>query len=393
MPPFANDQPAAPPRHLLCVVAARPNFMKMAPLLAALSRLAPAPKLTLLHTGQHYDAVMNSDFFTALDLAPPDINLEVGSGSHAGQTADVMRRFDPVLERLRPDAVLLVGDVNSTLACALVAAKRAIPVLHVEAGLRSGDRSMPEELNRIVTDQLSALLFVSEPAGVTNLAREGIAASAVHLVGNVMIDSLRRQLPHAVPLADILAAAGQPAFLDQASGHAVLTLHRPSNVDAGATLAGLLATVAELSATLPLIFPLHPRTRAMLEQHGLLAMLHQPGLLLLPPLGYLEMLGLMRNATLVLTDSGGVQEETTALGVPCLTLRNNTERPITVELGSNTVVGCERGPILALCRAILAGHGKTGVVPALWDGKAAPRIATIIGAWLGTLPAALAATS
>lgn len=367
--------PSRPPR-IVCVVAARPNLMKMAPLLAALRRLEPAVALTLVHTGQHYDAAMNAQYFAALGLPQPDLNLGVGSGSHAWQTAEVMRRFEPLLERDPPVAVLVVGDVNSTLACALVAAKLAIPVLHVEAGLRSFERAMPEEINRVLTDQLSELLFTSEPCGRDNLLREGVAAERIHFTGNVMIDSLQSQLAHAVPLTQ---TARDPAFQH---GHALLTLHRPANVDHRERLDALLGAIAAIAERIPVIFPVHPRTRVMLDRFALNGRLDHPRILLLPPAGYLEMLGLMQGATLVLTDSGGVQEETTALGVPCLTLRDNTERPVTISAGSNTLAGHDPAVILALCEQILRGGGKTGKIPPLWDGHAAERIAAVIGHWL-----------
>ena len=376
------DQRTSPPHHIVCVVAARPNFMKMAPILAALRQVTPALRLTLVHTGQHYDAAMNAQFFDALGMAAPDVNLGVGSGSHAQQTADVMKRFEPVLDQDRPSAVLVVGDVNSTLACALVAAKKGIAVIHVEAGLRSFDRTMPEEINRLLTDQLSDLLFTSEPCGRDNLLREGYPESKLHFVGNVMIDSLQRQLAHAVPVAQIVANAARPDFLQAERGYAVLTLHRPSNVDDMSRLRTLLEAVVTLSAQVPVIFPIHPRTGAMLQQFGLNHLLDIPAILTLPPLGYLAMLGLMKDARLVLTDSGGIQEETTALGVPCLTLRDNTERPITVSEGSNTIAGHDPAVILALCDEIFRSGGKTGKTPRLWDGQAATRIAATIGAWL-----------
>ena len=379
MPPSA---PSAIEHHIVCVVAARPNFMKMAPILQALKQVRPALRLTLVHTGQHYDAAMNTQYFEALGMAVPDVNLGVGSGSHAMQTAEVMRRFEPVLDLDRPCAVLVVGDVNSTLACALVAAKKGIAVIHVEAGLRSFDRSMPEEINRLLTDQLSDLMFTSEPCAQENLLREGHAESKLHHVGNVMIDSLRNQLADAIPVAHIVAASTRPDFLQGGRGHALLTLHRPSNVDDPHRLASLIATIAHLSATLPVIFPVHPRTRAMLQQFGLERDLEIDTILTLPPQGYLHMLGLMQQARMVLTDSGGVQEETTALGVPCITLRSNTERPITVTEGSNTIAGHEPGLILSLCNDILRFGGKAGHIPPLWDGQAATRIAVIIKAWL-----------
>lgn len=369
------------PLHLVCVVAARPNYMKMAPILAALARLRPAPRLTLVHTGQHYDADMNSSFFAALAMPAPDLNLAVGSASHAQQTADVMRRFEPVLEQLAPSAVLVVGDVNSTLGCALVAAKMRIAVLHVEAGLRSFDRAMPEEINRVLTDQLSTLLFTSEQAGNSNLLREGVAPERIHFVGNVMIDTLLQRLPTAIAAHQTLAEAGFDPLLGQPQRYAVLTLHRPSNVDQPQRLRALISTMGELAQRLPLLFTVHPRTRAMLERSGLQAGLAAPGLICLPPLGYLEMLGLMKDARLVLTDSGGVQEETTALGVPCLTLRDNTERPVTVNEGSNALAGREPATILALCDDILRHGGKRGRIPQFWDGHAAERIAAAIALW------------
>lgn len=368
---------------ILCVVGARPNFMKMAPIMAALADLRPLPALSLVHTGQHYDAVMNHQYFAALGIPQPDINLEVGSGSHAIQTAEVMRRFEPVLDAKPPSAVLVVGDVNSTLACALVAAKKGIPVIHVEAGLRSFDRAMPEEINRILTDQISDLLFITESSGRANLLREGIAESRIHFVGNVMIDTLRRNLERAVPLPQILKDAGREDFLGGNAGYAVLTLHRPSNVDDPAILRTLLETVLKISRKLPVIFPMHPRTRAMMEKFGLEGMLEVPELLLLPPMGYLEMLGLMKDARVMLTDSGGIQEETTALGVPCITLRNNTERPITVDEGTNTIAGQDPVKILAAFDEIMRSGGKAGRIPEFWDGLASIRIATAIHEWLG----------
>jgi len=367
---------------ILCVVGARPNFMKMAPIMAALADLRPPLALRLVHTGQHYDAVMNHQYFEALGIPQPDINLEVGSGSHAIQTAEVMRRFEPVLDAQPPSAVLVVGDVNSTLACALVAAKKGVPVIHVEAGLRSFDRAMPEEINRILTDQISDLLFITERNGHTNLLREGIAESRIHFVGNVMIDTLRRNLERAVPLSQILKDAGREDFLADNAGYAVLTLHRPSNVDDPAILRTLLETVLKISHKLPVIFPMHPRTRAMIERFGLEEMLDVPELLLLPPMGYLEMLGLMKDARVMLTDSGGIQEETTALGVPCITLRNNTERPITVEEGTNTIAGQDPVKILAAFNEIMRSGGKAGRVPEFWDGQASIRIASAIHEWL-----------
>jgi len=365
---------------IVCVVGARPNFMKIAPLMAALV-VAPRPlSVRLVHTGQHYDVAMNQRFFEQLGIPTPDLDLEVGSATHAVQTAEIMRRFEPVLEAEQPVAVLVVGDGNSTLACALVAAKKGVAVIHVEAGLRSFDRTMPEEINRVLTDQLSDLLFTTERHALNNLKREGIDPARVHFVGNVMIDTLLASLKQAVPAEQTLAAAAEPAaFLRQ--GYGVLTLHRPANVDQPAVLEPLLRVIGEISATLPLVFPLHPRTRAKLDQAGLNRLLNTPQILCLPPLGYLEMLGLMAKARLVLTDSGGIQEETTALGVPCLTLRDNTERPVTVEQGTNTLVGSRPERLRRAVQEVLATGGKAGRVPELWDGHAASRIAAIIAGW------------
>ena len=362
-------------RTIVCVVGARPNYMKAAPIVAALAerrRLTPL----LVHTGQHYDPEMNDTFFAELGLPAPDVNLEVGSGSHAVQTAQVMIRFEPVLDRAPDPVVLVVGDVNSTLACALVAAKKGVPVVHVEAGLRSRDRTMPEEVNRILTDQLSDLLFTTERTAEDNLRAEGIDPARVRFVGNVMIDSLRANLGRATPPADTLAAVGR-ALPDR---FALATLHRPANVDDPAVLGRLLDSLARIGADLPVVLPLHPRTRARVAAAGLDARLDGRALLALGPLPYLAMLGLMASARLVLTDSGGIQEETTALGVPCLTLRDNTERPVTVDLGTNTLVGRDPARIEAEAAAVLAGGGKAGRIPELWDGQAAPRIVAALDA-------------
>ncbi len=377
-----NQPSTTPASSILCVVGARPNFMKMAPIIAALSALTPRVEVKLVHTGQHYDVAMNHQYFAALGIPDPDINLEVGSGSHAIQTADVMRRFEPALDDVKPTAVLVVGDVNSTIACALVATKKGVPVIHVEAGLRSFDRAMPEEINRVLTDQMSDLLFTTEESGRDNLLREGIDDRRIHFVGNVMIDTLRRNLDRAIPTATIAADAGRPGFGSDARGYAILTLHRPSNVDDRAILESLLQTAAQISQRTPVIFPLHPRTRATIEKFGLDGLLDSPDILLLPPMGYLEMLGLMKDARVVLTDSGGIQEETTALGVPCITLRNNTERPITVDEGTNTIAGQDPARIMSIYEDLLQGGGKAGRVPQFWDGRAAERIAATIADWI-----------
>jgi UDP-N-acetylglucosamine 2-epimerase (non-hydrolysing) len=375
------------PGPILCVVGARPNFMKMAPLLAAFARRPGLPRTVLVHTGQHYDVALSDRLFADLRLPEPDLNLEVGSASHAVQTAEILRRFEPVLERERASLVIVVGDVNSTLACSLVAVKRGVPVAHVEAGLRSFDRSMPEEINRLLTDQIAELLYTTERTAAENLAREGVPAERVVFVGNVMIDSLRANLPRAVPPAETLARAGRPA----PSRFGLVTLHRPSNVDHPDALGEALALLRDVSERLPLVCPLHPRTQANIDRFGLRSALETPQIAVLPPQGYLETLGLMANAVVVLTDSGGIQEETTALGVPCLTLRENTERPITVAQGTNTIVGRDRALARRRVDEVLAGGGKRGRAPELWDGNAAERIADHLAGWYARRHAAIGA--
>lgn len=356
------------PIPVLVVAGARPNFMKVAPLLREM-RARPGFAPCLVHTGQHYDAAMSDAFFRDLGIPEPDVNLGVGSGTHATQTAEVLRKIEPVLVERRPAAVVVVGDVNSTLAATIAAVKLGIPVAHVEAGLRSFDRSMPEEINRIMTDSVSHWLFTSEPSGTENLLREGIAAERIHFVGNVMIDTLLANLERARSAAP-LAALGL-----EAGGYALLTLHRPSNVDDPERLGRLFAVLEEIHRELPVVFPVHPRTRASIETRlgG-----RAPKLRLVEPLGYLEFLGLSASARLVLTDSGGVQEETTALGIPCLTLRESTERPITVTEGTNVLVGSDPAKIRSEARRILDGGGRRGRLPALWDGRAAARIADVL---------------
>ena len=368
---------------LTCVVGARPNYMKMAPLIRAFAKQEGLPGVVLVHTGQHYDVAMNERLFADLALPAPDINLEVGSATHAVQTAEIMRRFEPVVDELKPSCVIVVGDVNSTLACSLVASKKRTPVAHVEAGLRSYDREMPEEINRVLTDQIADILYTTEQEAAANLAREGIDAARVQFVGNVMIDSLLQHRARAVAPAETLARAGADAAIaERAAGFGVVTLHRPSNVDSLDALAEALAVLRDVAARLPLVWPVHPRARANIERFGFAAMLASARITMLEPQGYLEMLGLLANARLVLTDSGGIQEESTALSVPCLTMRENTERPITVTEGTNTLVGRDRARAVECVDEILRTGGKRGRVPQLWDGHAAARIAAHLQEWL-----------
>lgn len=353
---------------IVVVAGARPNFMKVAPLMWELGRRLDV-YTCLVHTGQHYGEKMSQLFFQELGIPRPDVNLEVGSGSHAVQTAEVMRRFEPVVLEHQPDLVLVVGDVNSTLACALTAVKLGVPVAHVEAGLRSFDRSMPEEINRVLTDAISEWLFVSERAGVENLRREGIPDARIHFVGNVMIDSLlaRKAESERSTILDRLDIAR--------NGYAVLTLHRPANVDDPAAFARLLGAVERLRRELPIVFPVHPRTRKAFSglREGLL---HD--ICLTDPLGYLDFLKLMANARLVLTDSGGIQEETTFLGVPCLTLRESTERPVTIREGTNRLVGLDPERIVSEGLTVLSTPPIAATIPELWDGHAAARIVSTL---------------
>ncbi len=360
---------------VMCIVGARPNFMKIAPIIEAFRQYRDM-RAPLVHTGQHYDRAMRDVMFEQLGIPEPDVDLGVGSGTHAVQTAEIMKRFEPVLDERRPDAVLLVGDVNSTIACALVAAKKDIPVIHVEAGLRSYDRRMPEEINRVLTDQISTLLFTTERGAHANLEREGIDAARIHFVGNVMIDSLRANLSRAVLPEEVFPDA------PLTRGYALVTMHRPSNVDDPEILRSMLTVLSRISGELPIIFPVHPRTQNRIDELGLRALIESPRIRLTRPLGYLEMLGAMARARVVLTDSGGIQEETTALGVPCLTLRENTERPITVEQGTNTVVGTQPAVIWREFENTLRTGGKAGRTPELWDGRAAPRIVEAIRDWM-----------
>jgi UDP-N-acetylglucosamine 2-epimerase (non-hydrolysing) len=349
--------------HILHVVGARPNFMKVAPVMRALAQISGC-KQTLVHTGQHYDVNMSDVFFQQLAVPAPDFNLAVGSGSHAKQTAEIMSRFEDVVLQSKPDIVLVYGDVNSTVAAALVCAKLLIPVGHVEAGLRSFDRAMPEEINRLVTDQLSDLLFTPSEDGNVNLEREGIAAEKVHLVGNVMIDTLLHLLPAAI-------AAGKDGLPDR---YALVTLHRPSNVDDPAVLKSILTSLLEVNDRLAIVFPVHPRTRQRITEFGLPV----EKLRLVDPLPYIEFLARQRLATVVITDSGGIQEETTYLQVPCITLRNNTERPVTVALGTNVLVGNDMERLGTELRKVLDGKTQKGSIPPLWDGNAGERIAGVL---------------
>ena len=352
------------------VVGARPNFMKVAPIVAAMEQRSDRFQPLVVHTGQHYDAAMSDSFFLDLNLPQPDVHLGVGSASHAAQTAAVMERFEPVVLQEKPDWVLVVGDVNSTLACALVCVKLGVKVAHVEAGLRSRDRTMPEEINRLLTDQIADLLLTPSHDADANLLAEGIPAERIRLVGNVMIDSLFQNLERArqSQVRNELGVAG--------ADYAVLTLHRPSNVDNETTFGQILSALETIAQTVPVIFPVHPRTRKTIAELGLSERVAAiKSLRLIDPLGYLDFLSLYSNACLVLTDSGGIQEETTALGIPCLTLRENTERPITVELGTNVVVGTDTTRIVTAARAALNGSAKRSTQPVpLWDGHASERI-------------------
>ena len=378
---------------LLHVVGARPNFMKVAPVMAVMAQ-RPDVHQTLVHTGQHYDANMSRVFLQQLGIPEPDINLEVGSGSHAQQTAQIMTDFEPIVLEQKPDLVLVYGDVNSTLAAALVCAKTLIPVGHVEAGLRSFDRTMPEEINRLLTDQIADLLFTPSADANENLLREGIAPERIHLVGNVMIDTLVRLLPKALERWNIgtpvLSAVEGLEHWDE-QRYALVTLHRPSNVDAPGILCKIMDVLADIGHNFPVIFPIHPRTRQRILDLNLQPAILRPSsgqacnLQLVEPLSYLDFLALQRHATLVITDSGGIQEETTYMGVPCLTMRENTERPVTITLGTNTLVGQDMERLRAEVERILAGDGKQGQIPPLWDGRAAERIADVIMTYLGLL--------
>jgi len=357
---------------ILNIVGARPNFMKMAPIIDAMNKVPDKITHLLLHTGQHYDKKMSKSFFDDLGMPKPDIDLGVGSGSHAEQTAKIMVAFEKVCFTEKPDLVIVVGDVNSTMACTITAKKLGIKVAHVEAGLRSRDMDMPEEINRLCTDVLCDYLFTTDRLANDNLRSEGIAEEKIVFVGNVMIDTLLKQRAQADKL-DVMQRLGL-----ESGKYATLTMHRPSNVDDKQTLEGILVALSQIAQELPIVFPIHPRTRKMVEQFELMHYLNGgdrvEGIWLTEPLGYLEFLHLNMKAKVVLTDSGGLQEETTVLGVPCITMRHNTERPITCEVGTNVIVGNSPDKILSAARTVIAGQGKKGDIPEKWDGRAAERI-------------------
>jgi len=363
------------PLRVACIAGARPNFMKIAPIMRALDASSSLEGM-IVHTGQHYDRNMSEVFFRELGIPEPAINLEVGSSTQGTQTGRIMVAFDEVFEDVDPDLVLVVGDVNSTLACALVSRHRQVPVAHVEAGLRSFDETMPEETNRVLTDRISDLLFTTEPSAAENLEREGIPAARVHYAGNTMIDTLAHMLPR-IEATETLEGLGiRPPY-------GLVTFHRPSNVDRADLLQRLTSLLVERSRRIPLVFPVHPRTRKRLVELDLWGSLEAaPGLLLLEPLPYTRFMGLVRESTFVLTDSGGIQEETTWLGIPCLTQRTSTERPITVDEGTNTLLGDDLEATERAIDRILAGEYETGSRPSLWDGHAAERIVAVIESWL-----------
>jgi UDP-N-acetylglucosamine 2-epimerase (non-hydrolysing) len=355
-------------KKIISVVGARPNFMKVAPLHKEFCK-SPAIDHRIVHTGQHYDANMSKIFFEDLGLPQPDIYLGIGSGSHAVQTARIMIEFEQVIIREKPDLVIVVGDVNSTAACSFVCSKLGVKVAHVEAGLRSFDRTMPEEINRLVTDAIADYLFVSEPSGVENLKKEGVPEEKIFFTGNVMIDSLIAFLPKA------RTSVIHRDLSVQHNTYALVTLHRPSNVDRKESLEPLVGLLQQIAGKLPVVFPVHPRTRKMMEEHQLLSVLTESNhIRLCEPLGYLDFLALLASAKLVITDSGGIQEETTYLGIPCLTMRENTERPVTVTHGTNQLMGNDYGLVIKETEKIAKGDFKHGTIPELWDGNAAGRI-------------------
>lgn len=365
-------------KKVMMVCGARPNFMKIAPVLKAMKRRTGLSHY-LVHTGQHYDEKMSGSFFSDLGIPEPDVDLGVGSGSHAAQTARIMVEFETVCEREKPDLVVVVGDVNSTMACAIVAKKLWIPVAHIEGGLRSGDMRMPEEINRLVTDSITDLFFTTDPDANANLRREGVPAERVHFSGNVMIDTLLENVERAERESDVLERLGL-----KDKEYAFLTLHRPSNVDDPGVLTGLLDVIGYIQERVKLVFPVHPRTLGRIEAYGLRPRLESmANVTVTEPFGYLDMLKVNRHARFALTDSGGLQEETTVLGVPCITLRENTERPVTVEVGTSELAGSDPAKIRDCVDRILAGRWKKGGTPQGWDGKASERIVDAVAGFLG----------
>ncbi|MDD5428464.1 MAG: UDP-N-acetylglucosamine 2-epimerase (non-hydrolyzing) [Candidatus Omnitrophica bacterium] len=360
---------------IMHVVGARPNFMKVDPVMRAITCHKRVRQL-LVHTGQHYDIKMSAAFFRDLDIPIPDVNLGVGSGSHAWQTAEIMRRLEPVLLKQAPDLLLVYGDVNSTVAAAMAAAKICIPCGHVEAGLRSFDKTMPEEINRVITDSIADILFTPSEDADKNLLREGVSPRNIHMVGNVMIDTLVRMLPRAKDRFKEIREKQEFSKNLLYGGFGLVTIHRPENVDDASSLKAIMNGLAVISRKLPLIFPVHPRTRKQLK--NMKNAVNGSGLYMIDPLSYLDFLALQCNAMAVITDSGGIQEETTYLGVPCLTIRNNTERPVTVTVGTNTIIGHNIDKLKKEVKKIIDGHGKKGAIPPKWDGHAADRIAKII---------------
>ena len=361
------------PFKIIIVVSARPNFMKAAPILRHLKTMPEVFQPLLVHTGQHYDIQMSDVFFQELGLPQPDFHLGVGSGSHAEQTAGVMVPFEKVLLQEKPDLVMVIGDVTATVSCSLDAAKLLIPVAHVEAGLRSGDRRMPEEINRLVTDRLSSIFLTPSADGDANLLREGVAPEQIFCVGNIMIDSLR----HLEPVADQSDVLKRLGVAEK--GYGLLTMHRVSNVEYKEVLVGILGAIDRVQKELPIVWPLHPRTRGRIEEFGLEGLVDgMKNLTVTEPVGYFDSLKLQKSARLVLTDSGGIQEETTVFGVPCLTMRENTERPVTIEVGTNTLVGVDPQTIVETVEQVLGGTYKQGQIPKLWDGHTAERIGDVL---------------
>lgn len=377
---------------IVCVVGTRPDIVKMAPLVRAIDEHSALPNAMLVHTGQHYDFSMSEQLFADLDLHAPDYDLEVGSGSDAVQIAETMKRFEPVLDELRPSAVVVVGSANAALACGLAASKKRIALAHVEAGLRSFDRGSAEELNRLLLDRMANLLYTTEHDAAGNLAREGIASEHIQFVGSPTVDALVRARANGVDPAEVLRSAGvDPGGIVDAPGFGIVTLHRSMTVDDRDSLGRAIKAVCAASGRLPLIWPMHPRTRARIEQFGMRDLLSHGRVIVIPPQGYLEMLGLLGKAVVVLTDSGAMQEECTVLSVPCLSLRSTTERPITVDVGSNSLVGLDPAMIERALDAVFAGRGKRGRIPEGWDGQACNRIAAHLAGWLARRPAAVRA--